>query len=494
MAESKAAQGEYKQRGRSDDTETLLEILTLMGTNSAPENLWDFIKDRDDKHSACVEFLYNNAITICESNDPTLLRHYGAATAKVLSGAKDKTSYHWSSLLGIALEAVENEEQRLRHGVTPFLHGFMEAGGINFSLKICEDEKVLSDSCEDYPLYPTMRTDRVIRLVKIIIWCSMYGGKHMEMALRGVHSPIMPTVLHLLNDTSISRLSSQLFFEILRTRKGCERFREELLTEVKMLVPEDQRNLTKGLPDAEKKSVKWMHVLYSEYAKDSCDMHKTFVSALRVILTLLPDIEKKAIKSRDQLDENCHTYRQFALIKTLSRGGWFGKYLPERIYFAQTHLADHNETCLSSVLSDYLQMSAICLITMKGFGETLPGKKMWKRVWEHKTAFHNEFIRRHSECIKLLYTNDKVKICDLPIDSINVDRYTSELCCRSTQVRKCYNNTCNNFEESHGTRFKSCSGCRAACYCSAECQKAHWKEHKLLCKPVDKELPDGKKE
>jgi hypothetical protein len=33
-------------------------------------------------------------------------------------------------------------------------------------------------------------------------------------------------------------------------------------------------------------------------------------------------------------------------------------------------------------------------------------------------------------------------------------------------------------------RFLECSRCNTACYCSAECQKSHWSEHKKACKLV----------
>lgn len=30
-------------------------------------------------------------------------------------------------------------------------------------------------------------------------------------------------------------------------------------------------------------------------------------------------------------------------------------------------------------------------------------------------------------------------------------------------------------------KMKKCSGCKCAWYCSDECSKVHWKEHKLIC-------------
>ena len=41
---------------------------------------------------------------------------------------------------------------------------------------------------------------------------------------------------------------------------------------------------------------------------------------------------------------------------------------------------------------------------------------------------------------------------------------------------------CGRKEES-GEKFKKCGKCEDVCYCSRECQKARWKEHKKTCKP-----------
>ena len=42
-----------------------------------------------------------------------------------------------------------------------------------------------------------------------------------------------------------------------------------------------------------------------------------------------------------------------------------------------------------------------------------------------------------------------------------------------------------------GEDVKQCARCHAVCYCSAACQKAHWKVHKKMgCKRWDMYLPE----
>ncbi|KAJ3292454.1 hypothetical protein HDU79_001409 [Rhizoclosmatium sp. JEL0117] len=41
--------------------------------------------------------------------------------------------------------------------------------------------------------------------------------------------------------------------------------------------------------------------------------------------------------------------------------------------------------------------------------------------------------------------------------------------------------------DASGGRLKSCAACRAAFYCTTECQKAHWKEHKVRCRESKEE-------
>eukprot|EP00775_Hariotina_reticulata_P001971 gene1971-biopygen3474 len=67
------------------------------------------------------------------------------------------------------------------------------------------------------------------------------------------------------------------------------------------------------------------------------------------------------------------------------------------------------------------------------------------------------------------------------------------LCC-AVPVKWCCNNpNCLNLSQLSeqqlvcGTRAgisPVCSGCRTARYCSAACQKAHWRSHKAVCKAL----------
>ena len=44
---------------------------------------------------------------------------------------------------------------------------------------------------------------------------------------------------------------------------------------------------------------------------------------------------------------------------------------------------------------------------------------------------------------------------------------------------KCENPACKNVD---GGKLRKCANCKVALYCSTECQKKHWQEHKPVCK------------
>lgn len=49
---------------------------------------------------------------------------------------------------------------------------------------------------------------------------------------------------------------------------------------------------------------------------------------------------------------------------------------------------------------------------------------------------------------------------------------------------ECYNTYCKNTKSSDGAQLLNCAGCKKARYCSKDCQKQHWTDHKLYCKHV----------
>ena len=47
------------------------------------------------------------------------------------------------------------------------------------------------------------------------------------------------------------------------------------------------------------------------------------------------------------------------------------------------------------------------------------------------------------------------------------------------KINKCA--YCHQQEQEGDAKFKSCARCKKATYCSPQCQKDHWKEHKREC-------------
>jgi hypothetical protein len=58
---------------------------------------------------------------------------------------------------------------------------------------------------------------------------------------------------------------------------------------------------------------------------------------------------------------------------------------------------------------------------------------------------------------------------------------TTKLCCNSSS---CSNMARLTAAQLAGDRGMLCSACKAASYCSRDCQLEHWKQHKKLCKQL----------
>src|SRR5262249_25588097 len=67
-------------------------------------------------------------------------------------------------------------------------------------------------------------------------------------------------------------------------------------------------------------------------------------------------------------------------------------------------------------------------------------------------------------------------------DTIDATSTTSHAQPPSLQapLARCYNKQCSK-TETQGGEFKLCAKCRIARYCSADCQRLAWKDHKAVC-------------
>lgn len=69
----------------------------------------------------------------------------------------------------------------------------------------------------------------------------------------------------------------------------------------------------------------------------------------------------------------------------------------------------------------------------------------------------------------------------LPLDLDKHRSAISKLESESLEKEKgCY--VCNAKEAKSGGKLMICTGCRKVTYCSQECQKKDWKQHKIICK------------
>ncbi|KAI1807545.1 hypothetical protein F4811DRAFT_477464 [Daldinia bambusicola] len=70
-------------------------------------------------------------------------------------------------------------------------------------------------------------------------------------------------------------------------------------------------------------------------------------------------------------------------------------------------------------------------------------------------------------------------------DIVDLDLLKAQGSLERLHMDKCRN--CNAMEGKNGKGLLKCSRCKEVMYCSAECQRADWKKHRMECKPYDDE-------
>ena len=97
-----------------------------------------------------------------------------------------------------------------------------------------------------------------------------------------------------------------------------------------------------------------------------------------------------------------------------------------------------------------------------------------------------------SNCGVLDLVNVSQAQCSVTVDGVPL--LATQIEClqpKSLHARRCYQEAglmdimcarCGSIEDLE--KFKKCGRCENVCYCSRECQKAHWKEHKKECIPI----------
>jgi hypothetical protein len=116
-----------------------------------------------------------------------------------------------------------------------------------------------------------------------------------------------------------------------------------------------------------------------------------------------------------------------------------------------------------------------------GFASKLEAVEQWiskiDRLAPEINEYQKEGLKEHIELMRgLLDLNPKFLASMTRLRSKGTLPLQAEL--REPAVMKCY--ACST-PSSESLRLKRCARCEKAWYCSAECQKAHWKAHKKEC-------------
>jgi hypothetical protein len=104
------------------------------------------------------------------------------------------------------------------------------------------------------------------------------------------------------------------------------------------------------------------------------------------------------------------------------------------------------------------------------------------------------FLAAASGCLRAQYRERKV-ILEHPDDPMPLAGYAQQLAalgealCAVTHKQSCNNPSCGNISGPSELqlvkgRSNTCSRCRTARYCSPECMRQHWKQHRPVCKAL----------
>lgn len=385
------------------------------------------------------------------------------------------------------------------------LWGFVENGGFRAAFDICGSKTMLSRK----------NADVISCLIKILVECNQYGKKLSKIALETMQRPMLPVITRMYqhicesHDKKTEFWLIVLFTQLLRTRGNRKRMREELFADAKIM---DSETLICS-PEND-----WMPLLQKifggKFSKTgSIEVHIghsfaitsataiqighciSIASAIEIVLTRIPEIETKAKKSDDAYlaafaNNKWHTKKQLALVGTLVTSGWFDRDLPKFItwFNSLTTIQKNYRRHMMVTLGDLLRLFIICLFAIRINGWNMPDRSIWKKIWVPLLTMELEVIKRYAEIIKETFSSNDaefhklIAVTKFPLhrSSSIWDNFKS-----AADARVCHNVNCENKEDNDKIKFKNCSRCKIVCYCSVECQKAHWKEHKALCKPAE---------
>lgn len=144
----------------------------------------------------------------------------------------------------------------------------------------------------------------------------------------------------------------------------------------------------------------------------------------------------------------------------------------------------NNSTQLSTVISD---MQRISTKVNLNFCDTTGQTPLFKAIKQNNMQMVALILNAHPEILFDLVNKYKQNPIELAIQNVSILNFFMDLA-YADQLPNKNKSTKRKLEISHGCAYclkpdcsKRCSNCKAIYYCSDECQKAHWRIHKLDC-------------